>query len=1034
MSQNNYSQHHPDENKSQAGFPPQLPPPSTAQYAPPTHSQTPLNPYDHYIYNQMPQHMKPNNAYYQQPGGPLRPGILGHPATPYTHLAPPGPPSANLVPTPPARVKPEEPPYHNMPYKQASPSVYPFHPSELTSTHSGENAEERPAVGPPNGTKWILQQPERPPPLETTPFLLPQGFQVPTQSVSGQAPSPAVLRKRSLTACDTCRQKKIKCDNMRPRCGACTRNGIMNCNYRSDTSITDFDPASMNIMNKLDRILNEIRGNKSEPAEDSEPKRRKLLRKLTRGVQFQHCLWDMSITTMFNWSYLQKILETNDDDAALHTKKLIELYEQSNLSFPFSSSFQERYEVCAAVEEFLHTQISQFTNSFLLNCHSKVPCLDVVSLLESLEIYTLLKRSDPLLTFESLLEDFGALKPTELVGKLYLDAITKFDIEDSPVRHKAYRNLCESVPLLLVICAIGALSTHVRLDNIGQYENSLQEREDPKLCCADLEPTGPLIPKDRLRLSQMYITYATIIAHITTDAMKANTLTSVEYHILLSQYYLCTMNPLAAHREITTASAEMMYFLEKEKQRTAEGTNSEYGLGSKRQVVDRLFWTCLKLECELRAELSPYVPLSGITQMTPPSSFLKIPDPLLENEHLPAAIRLANKYDNHYPWSFFLTEIAVRKVDNKLYDEIYSSDSVRAGLWNLKEFGERKVWSTTIKYLNQYNSIINSLSPQIRNFVLLEADVEQIYASMKKRADKKKKDETEEESINDNLEDFLIDEDLLLRAQSESVMFIKTRFITSKLAMFRPLMYLFLEGKIKFEEVVEAAAAVLPTIQLSQLDKAIFLEHSEESPLHSTTSSSINNDNTDSSSNFTNIAANFLGEDLSIFDMKDSKVSHSFQKKFPDDDFTDLIEFTDGCDEFDENFIQVKDYDEARKRLLRVFVRNFMSLPKLNIPKIGLHRHAGSYYYIRNLTMGAILQYLLYKKVQEEVVKMMTKMSQQEPLTVPMDILEALNTIFSRDSIKLTLEHSLLIINYWKKERPDCVVYYDYVQRCLDRL
>ena len=41
-------------------------------------------------------------------------------------------------------------------------------------------------------------------------------------------------RKRALTACDTCRLKKIKCDNVRPRCGSCIKNGNLNCHYRTD--------------------------------------------------------------------------------------------------------------------------------------------------------------------------------------------------------------------------------------------------------------------------------------------------------------------------------------------------------------------------------------------------------------------------------------------------------------------------------------------------------------------------------------------------------------------------------------------------------------------------------------------------------------------------------------------------------------------------------------------------------------------------------------------------------------------------------
>ena len=56
------------------------------------------------------------------------------------------------------------------------------------------------------------------------------------------------------------------------------------------------------------------------------------------------------------------------------------------------------------------------------------------------------------------------------------------------------------------------------------------------------------------------------------------------------------------------------------------------------------------------------------------------------------------------------------------------------------------------------------------------------------------------DEIIDNLDDFLIDEDLIVRAQSENIMFIKTRVVVSKLLLFRPLVYLFY--KIKFHSLI----------------------------------------------------------------------------------------------------------------------------------------------------------------------------------------------------------------------------------------
>ncbi|SGZ48882.1 CIC11C00000004249 [Sungouiella intermedia] len=834
-------------------------------------------------------------------------------------------------------------------------------------------------------------------------------------------------RKRSHTACDTCRQKKIKCDNVRPLCGACKRNNNQNCRYCTDEPGSDYsgyDPASINILAKLDVILRQLQG--EEELLTSRPTKR---RRQAKGVHyFQHCLWDMSLTSVLKWGYLQKVLGTSMDDAIAHSGRLIRAYEASDRSFPFSTSPNARFEACDSVERLLNLEFSTFTNSFLINCHTKVPCVDIITLIESAEIYTLMKRADENFTFISMLEEFSQLKPTERVSKSYKAAISKFNIEDSRIRQRLYRTCCESVPLLLVICAIGALATPIRLDNIGTFALSLEEKNDVSIGCSDLSSGDENIPRKRYQLSQMLVSYAIMISLIFPNSLRPNSIVSVEYHILCSQYYHYIMDPLLAHREIVVASTEMMYFLQKESSGGDSSKLPEYVLNGKRLVVDRLFWTCLKLECELRTELSPHVPLSGITQMVPPSSFMRIPDPLLEDEHLPECIRLANKYDDQYSWFYFLTEIAVRKVDNKLFDEMYSADAAKDLLWDQPKFAENTVWNLMIKYLNQYNGIISSLSPNIRKFVLLEVNVEQIYSIMKKRAGKRQDKYGVEEDIFENLDEFLIDDDLLLRALSESVMFIKTRIVTSKLALFRPLIYLFLEDKILFLEIVEAASAVLPRMQISQTDQVV-LQEPVDSPL--TGSSSANNDTHDTSSRNNSNFANFLGEETSYFDM--SNASHVYLKKFPDDDFSDLIEYTDGCDEFDKNFIRITDMAAARKRILRVLVRNFITLPKLNIPKIGLHRHAGSWYYIRNLFLGVVVQFLLYKKVQESVMKMMAAATETQ-LKQQVELFETLSDVFSRDAVKASLEHTLLIINYWKEERKDCHIYGEYIQRCLKSL
>lgn len=823
-------------------------------------------------------------------------------------------------------------------------------------------------------------------------------------------------RKRSLTACDTCRQKKSKCDNVRPRCGACVRAGNMNCRYRSDYPGSDYslyDPALLTIILKLDTVLRHLK-NKGDGSDRGSAS---LL------THFQHCVWDMLLMSMFRWRSVQRVLGISDSDHANWTRRLLLKHDKSpELGLP--RSFPKRFDTCNALEDLLRQYISSFTNSFFLHAHTKVPCLDIVTLLESIEIYTLMQRANPKTTFISMLEDYAG----NPVPQSYKDTLLTLGIEDLAVRRRAFKDCCESVPLILVVCAVGIIACPVKLDNHQRFDTSLEESKSVESCGIDFSKLPSSIPRNRRLLSRCFIEYALIVSSVYPSSLKRNTLVSVMFHILLNQYYLYNMDPLSAHRAIVTASTDMMYYLEKENTRLSSSEKLKYFFAEKRSVVDRLFWTCLKLECELRAELSPHVPLSGITQIVPPSPFLKIPDPVLIDEHLPDSGNLANKYDDKNSWYFFLTEVAVRKVDNKLFDELYSVDAVSDNLWDLEAFIEKEIWKLQIKYLKQYDAIVTSLSPRIRSFVLLEVDTNEIHASMKRRAIKKRNaQEAFDPDILDNLDEFFIDEDLLLRAQSESIMFIKTRFLASKIALFRPINYLILEDKVLLGELLEAAAAVLKHLKTESAHKEMAMHNS---PLYSASTASANNDSLqpDSSSSSSQFANNFMdGEEAYIEAIKAPDPNRSNSSE---DTFNDIVEHDHLKDENHPDFLIVKDYVAARRRVLQSFVKNLVTIPKGNIPKIGLHRHSGAWYYVRQLVLGNLSLFMLYKKVQQAIQMLV----QNNAFAAGDEVMEALNLVFNRELIKGLLEYTMLMLNYWKEESNDCDIYIEQIQLCLDAL
>ncbi|KAK6454836.1 uncharacterized protein RJT20DRAFT_684 [Scheffersomyces xylosifermentans] len=996
-----------------------------------------------------PQYMPPNPYYnmnpnFYQPLGPSGPPQLQQPpppppqqasgfytqppasgSTPYFQQPRPSPPGGanghlqglqSQVPPSQQLQQPPPPPPQQIPLQNMVPPGQPMYSNPQQHVNVDHlNAQSRKRPVPPTG---------------------------PSSRVSATYP-----RKRALTACDTCRLKKIKCDNVRPRCGSCMKNGNTNCHYRTDDQQKDYssyDPASLNILTKLDVILKDLRdikslnGIESSSPEESSKRRRHSTVKGSVDFHFDNCFWDMSITSILKWNYFTKCFGDTPADTEAVTNTLVKEYNRSSIGAPETKPLEERLQRTKWLETLMSRNFSTIVNSFFVNCHSKIPVLDTLELFESFEIHRCLISHFKEFPFTRLLEIFDSenTDPDYLPAEV-VQALTAQHVEITPYRRKAFRTLCKSIPVIIIICALGIISTPVQLDNLSRFDSSIDERNSLEIGClsdpAFLEGGGlENLPKSRLEIANNIVKYAEFLSTVYPYTIVQSSLRNVEYYLLLSQYYLYTMTPLLAYRSISTASQNMMYYIT---------MGEEYSLSaSKKETVDRLFWSCLKLECELRVELSPYVPLSGITQISPPTSFPKIPDPMTEevkHSHSEACIKLAHKYDDEHSWYYFLTEIAVRKVDNKMFDEIYSYDSTINKLWDQESFSNEGVWIMFIKYLNQYNGIINSLSPQIRNFVLQEINVEQIHRRMKKKYEKKQSNLSNDNDIFDNLDDFLIDDDLLIRAQSETIMFIKTRIITSKLLLFRPIIYLILENRIPITEIMEAAMSVMSS-QVNITSVSLNDLNSMESPESSagSTSNTFSGDTNPSE----------IDMEMDYFNLINAPLF--YQRQYPDEDFTNIIEYTNkesttGLPEDDtdeENNFKLKSIPLARSRILRIFIQNLISLPKLNIPKLGAHRHPGSWYYLRNLFIGNVFQFLLLNKMHEMLQMasndegMKAFIAQVPEISSMNEVSEMFNLVLNKSDIIAGFEHSLILFEYWKDEIRDCEIYYNYIKRCIEKL
>ncbi|KAM0264911.1 hypothetical protein ACHAQJ_000427 [Trichoderma viride] len=77
----------------------------------------------------------------------------------------------------------------------------------------------------------------------------------------------AYARKRAVTACQVCRARRTKCDNKKPACSFCEKTGAKCVTEPTDYSA--FDPASLKILERLERIEHLLESQSQSPSQSS---------------------------------------------------------------------------------------------------------------------------------------------------------------------------------------------------------------------------------------------------------------------------------------------------------------------------------------------------------------------------------------------------------------------------------------------------------------------------------------------------------------------------------------------------------------------------------------------------------------------------------------------------------------------------------------------------------------------------------------------------------------------------------------------
>lgn len=148
-----------------------------------------------------------------------------------------------------------------------------------------------------------------------------------------------------------------------------------------------------------------------------------------------------------------------------------------------------------------------------------------------------------------------------------------------------------------------------------------------------------------------------------------------------------TLRPLQAWAQFHSASRSYHIYLQFQMRRSSRPAACAPVTSSKRRRLEqRLYWSCYKSECELRAEMD--LPNSSLAafhypDMHPSPPDMDAPSPEMTDQQLqggggPATLPLLGRHPStlnqhqEESWYYYLTEITLRRIVNRILNAFYA--------------------------------------------------------------------------------------------------------------------------------------------------------------------------------------------------------------------------------------------------------------------------------------------------------------------------------------------------------------------------
>ncbi|KAH6695663.1 hypothetical protein F5X68DRAFT_258227 [Plectosphaerella plurivora] len=445
----------------------------------------------------------------------------------------------------------------------------------------------------------------------------------------------AFPRKRAVTACETCRARKTKCDNVRPRCSKCVA-GDLDCSYDPRLDHSSFDPASLLILEKLNEVSQKI-----DNIQATAP--------VSRPLPIQQPPPEVSPGTASAHTTPSARLEIVDTDDCLEVLA------------PFASlDYILTWPIFAGRWPFDLFSKEVYNRSF---GSGKSPSDD-----------------SPQPTRGHQRQGISEEDVPDLIDRYLHFVYPKNPIFYTRELREHARRIAEDgfdwdAPscLILVACALGAISC----------------RFDP------IHEAGHLVGRNSVdeTATRRQMAEAYFLAARKRMGMLEPSLIASQCHMLSGIYLMYTFRQIQGWAAFHQAGSTLSMYL---KGRAAlEGhVGDNHGLpeSADKRLEQRIYWTVLKSECEMRTELD--VSQSDLCKIGYPYPFPSPPSPQSPSQtpqmpvHTPtpphttgaSSQTFASTPSQSYQgieeqsWFYYLSEIALRRIENRVLNTFYKED------------------------------------------------------------------------------------------------------------------------------------------------------------------------------------------------------------------------------------------------------------------------------------------------------------------------------------------------------------------------